>query len=158
MNAFIPLFVASLAIAAQAGHVSSSWPVTTYAVDSWNGLNNWNGLNTWNGFNHWNGLNSWNGLNTWNHQAAYPYGANQWTTAAAWPANSAYNGWYGKVTPFVQPTIAKVNPWGLPLAHTGYGYGYNNYLGAAKYVATNPGSVHVASLVGHAVNQKVIVA
>ncbi|KAL1404666.1 hypothetical protein pipiens_018767 [Culex pipiens pipiens] len=54
----------------------------------------------------------------------------------------------------VQPTIAKVAPWGLPLAHTGYGYGYNNYLGATKYVAANPGSVHLAPLVGHGVNQK----
>uniref|UniRef100_A0A182QLI6 Uncharacterized protein n=1 Tax=Anopheles farauti TaxID=69004 RepID=A0A182QLI6_9DIPT len=47
------------------------------------------------------------------------------------------------------------------LSH-GYGYGYNNYLPvqaqAAKYVAANPGAVHVAPLPGHLVNQKSIVA
>ncbi|KAL1386734.1 hypothetical protein pipiens_012844, partial [Culex pipiens pipiens] len=56
----------------------------------------------------------------------------------------------------VQANVAKVKPWGLPLASP-YGYGYNNCLGAA-IPAANPGSVHVAPLVGHAINQKLIVA
>uniref|UniRef100_A0A182MZ40 Uncharacterized protein n=1 Tax=Anopheles dirus TaxID=7168 RepID=A0A182MZ40_9DIPT len=50
---------------------------------------------------------------------------------------------------------------GYGLGH-GYGYGYNNYLPvqahSAKYVAANPGAVHVAPLPGHIVNQKSIVA
>ena len=123
--------------------------MSTYGVDSWNG---------WNGLNSWNGLDSWNGLNSWN----YPYGVNQWSSAA-WPTtySNGYNGWYGLGgKTVVQANVAKANPWGLPLASS-YGYGYNNYLGAipaAKYVAANPGSVHVAPLVGHAINQKLIVA
>ncbi|KAL1392885.1 hypothetical protein pipiens_012143 [Culex pipiens pipiens] len=112
----------------------------------------------------WNGLNNWNGL-TWNGLNSYPYGVNQWSSAAAWPAtysNGYTNNWYGLGgKTVVQANVAKVNPWGLPLASS-YGYGYNNYLGAAipaaKYVAANPGSVHVAPLVGHAINQKLIVA
>ncbi|KAL1381824.1 hypothetical protein pipiens_003401 [Culex pipiens pipiens] len=136
MKAFIALFVATLAVAAQAGYVPSAWPaVSTYGVDSWNGLER------------------------------YPYGVNQWSSAAAWPAtysNGYTNNWYGLGgKTVVQANVAKVNPWGLPLASS-YGYGYNNYLGAAipaaKYVAANPGSVHVAPLVGHAINQKLIVA
>ncbi|XP_058065137.1 shematrin-like protein 1 [Anopheles bellator] len=52
------------------------------------------------------------------------------------------------------------NGYGLGHGY-GYGYGYNNYLPvahAAKYVAANPGAVHVAPLPGHLVNQKSIVA
>ncbi|EDS39270.1 conserved hypothetical protein [Culex quinquefasciatus] len=155
---FIALFVATLAVAVKAGYVQSSWPVSTYGFNSWNGLNAWNGLNSWDGLSSWN---NWNDHGT----SAYPYGYNKWSSPA-WPAASlyngynGYNGWYGATgKTVVQANVAKVNSWGLPL--TSYGYGYNNYLGAvpaAKYVAANPGSVHVAPLVGHAINQKLIVA
>ncbi|XP_052566532.1 uncharacterized protein LOC128093508 [Culex pipiens pallens] len=136
MNAFIALFVTIMAVAAQAGHAPTSWPVTSYGVDSWNG---------------------WNGLNSWNNLQAYPYGVNQLSTA--WPAYNSFNGWYPQGKTVIQANVAsaKVNPWGLPL--TTYGYGYNNYLGAVpatKYISANPWSTYGAPQVGHV--QKLIVA
>ncbi|XP_055588946.1 uncharacterized protein LOC129741258 [Uranotaenia lowii] len=140
----------SLAVAAQAGYVQPTWnSVNSLAWNSWNGVNAWNNWNT-------------KGL------VSYPYSS----VHESWPAvNSVYdnawingNGWYGAKPTVVQANVVKVNPWGLPRAGYGYGHGYNNYVAhgapvvAAKYVAANPGSVHVAPLVGHAVNQKLIVA
>ncbi|XP_055588950.1 uncharacterized protein LOC129741262 [Uranotaenia lowii] len=154
MKAFVAFFVATLAVAAQAGYVENSWPVNSLGWNSWN--NGWN-----------NGWNEWNNWNT-KGLVSYPYSS----VHGSWPAvNSVYdnawvngNGWYGAKPTVVQANVAKVNPWGLSWAGYGYGQGYNNYVAhgaevvAAKYVAANPGSVHVAPLVGHAVNQKLIVA
>ncbi|XP_055632742.1 uncharacterized protein LOC129773189 [Toxorhynchites rutilus septentrionalis] len=141
MKVFIALFVATLAVAAQGSYVPSAWPAGALGWNSWNGLNKWN---TWNV----NGI-----IDT-------PY-ANSW--ASAWPAadsiNHGWNGWYAPKTTVVQANIAKVNPWGLHWG--GYGHGYNNYLGGAqvaKYITPNTGSVLVAPLAGHALNQKLIVA
>lgn len=123
MKAFIALLIASLAVAAQGSYLEPAWPVS-----------------------------SWNGLNSWNNHAltAYPYGVNQWSSAA-WPAaSSLYNGWYGADKTIVQANVAKINPWGVPAA--AYGYGYNNYLGAV------PAAKYVAPLVGHGINRKVVVS
>lgn len=130
MKAFIALFIASLAVAAQGSYLEPAWPVSSVA---------------------WNGLNSWN-----NHAlTAYPYGLNQWSSSAAWPAASSslfsgYNGWYGADKTIVQANVAKFNPWGVPAA--AYGYGYNNYLGPV------PATKYVAPLVGHGINRKVVVS
>ncbi|XP_058447636.1 uncharacterized protein LOC131428019 [Malaya genurostris] len=148
MKAFVALIFASLCIVAHGSYAPSVWPASSLGWNSWNGWNNG-----------WNGWNSWD-----DHSSiAWPaYGGNSWSSAA-WPAASLYNqgwnGWYAPKTTVVQANIAKVNPWGLPWGS--YGLGYNNYLGAvpaAKYIAANPGSVHVAPLVSHAINQKLIVA
>ncbi|XP_055545065.1 bifunctional endo-1,4-beta-xylanase XylA [Wyeomyia smithii] len=147
MKVFIALIAFGLAVAAQGSY-----------VDSWNGWNGWN--NGWNkGWNNgWsNGWNGWNnGWNSWDDHSsvAWPAYGHSWPTYG-----KAWNGWYAPKTTVVQANVAKVDPWGL--AWGSYGHGYNNYLGGvptAKYVAVNPGSVHVAPLVGHAVSQKLIVA
>ncbi|XP_058453833.1 uncharacterized protein LOC131431898 [Malaya genurostris] len=145
MKMFIALLSLILAVAAHGSYVPSAWP------------SHFIGWNSWNGWNDWNGLNSWDDHSS----VAWPAYGNSWSSAA-WPAASLYNkgwnGWYAPKTTVVQANVAKVNPWGLPWGS--YGHGYNNYLGgvpAAKYIAANPGSVHVAPLVGHAVNQKLIV-
>ncbi|XP_055588921.1 uncharacterized protein LOC129741234 [Uranotaenia lowii] len=156
MKAIITLL--SLAVAAHCGYVEPTWDsVNNLAWNSWNGLNY--GNNAWN-----NGWNNWNSKSL----VSYPFSS----IHGSWPAvNSVYdnawineNGWYRAKPTVVQANVAKVNPWGLPLAGYGYGHGYNNYVAhgapvvSAKYVAANPGSVHVAPLIGHAVNQKLIVA
>ncbi|XP_055634554.1 uncharacterized protein LOC129774706 [Toxorhynchites rutilus septentrionalis] len=140
MKAFIALLVATLAVAAQGSYIPSTWPASApLGWNSWDGLNKWN---TWNG----NGI-----IDT-------PY-TNSW--ASAWPAaslNNGWDGWYAPKTTVVQANIAKANPWGLQWG--GYGHGYNNYMGAApvaKYVTSNPATVLVAPLTGHALNQKLIV-
>ncbi|XP_058824508.1 uncharacterized protein LOC131685088 [Topomyia yanbarensis] len=146
MKTIVALMFATLTIAAQGSYVQSVWPSNSLGWNSWNGLNNG-----------WSGWNSWDDHSS----VAWPLASGRTWPSAAWPAASLYNqgwnGWYAPKTTVVQANIAKVNPWGLPWAS--YGHGYNNYLGEVPTaIAANPGAVHVAPLVGHAVNQKLIVA
>ncbi|XP_055548223.1 uncharacterized protein LOC129731883 [Wyeomyia smithii] len=141
MKVFIALLVATLAIAAHASYVPAAWPVSSHGWNSWNGWNGWD--------------------NSWEDHSSHGWPAYE----HSWPAASLYdnhgwNGWYGPKATLVQANVAKVAaPWGLPWGS--YGYGHNKYQEAvpvAKYIAANPGAVHVAPLVGHTVNQKHIVA
>ncbi|XP_055632741.1 uncharacterized protein LOC129773188 [Toxorhynchites rutilus septentrionalis] len=142
MKVFIVLFVITLAAAAASGsYVPTAWPTTTLGWNSWNGLNKWS---TWNDHN---GIIDTSYVNSW---------PSAWSAASL---NKGWNGWYAPKTTVVQANIAKVNPWGLPWS--GYGHGYNDYLGNAlvsKYVTPNTGSILVAPLGGHNLNQKLIVA
>ncbi|XP_055636196.1 uncharacterized protein LOC129775451 [Toxorhynchites rutilus septentrionalis] len=141
MKTIIALLVVTLAVAAQGSYVPSAWPASAPL-----GWNSWNGLNKW---------NSWN-----DHSIIDTPHVNSWPSA--WPTaslNYGWNGWYAPKTTVVQANVARVDPWGLQWGD--YGHGYNNYLGVAptaKYVTSNPGSVIVAPLAGHALNQKLIVA
>ncbi|XP_058820901.1 bifunctional endo-1,4-beta-xylanase XylA-like [Topomyia yanbarensis] len=158
MKLFIALLSIALAVATHGSYVPSAWSSDSLGWNSWNGWNDWNGLNSWNDHSSvaWPAYgNSWS-------SAAWP--AASWPSkswqSTSWPSASLYNkGWNGWYAPKATVVQAKINPWGLPWAS--YGHGYNNYLvgvPTAKYIAANPGATHVAPLVGHAINQKLIVA
>ncbi|KAL1378763.1 hypothetical protein pipiens_015367 [Culex pipiens pipiens] len=84
MKAFIALFIASLAVAAQGSYLEPAWPVSSVA---WNGLNSWNNhaLTAYPGYNGWYGADKTivqanvAKFNPWGvPAAAYGYGYNNY--------------------------------------------------------------------------------